>query len=58
MCEEYQHLHCKKCGLSSHYPVKNPNLSKPPDWHCSLCGSKQPQNRKTKPKEKRHDNNA
>ena len=40
MSEEYQWLECKKCGLSRHYPVKTPQIGKPLDWHCALCGKK------------------
>jgi hypothetical protein len=53
MFEERQWLECKKCGLSSHYPVKNPQINKPPNWHCSICGKKKTKAIKQKIHEKK-----
>lgn len=48
MCDEYQALRCAHCGLTNHYPVKSANLVEEPSWHCSLCGRKQPKQKRQK----------
>jgi len=37
---EIQWQKCRKCGdWRSHYPVASYEIGKPPNWHCSLCGT-------------------
>jgi len=44
-----QWLICSKCKeWRSHYPVKNYDRDKPPDWHCPLCGTRFKKPRKQK----------
>lgn len=46
---EIQWLQCRKCGdWRSHYPVASAQIGKPPNWHCSLCGTLYKPPRRTK----------
>lgn len=46
---EIQWQQCRKCGdWRSHYPVASYEIGKPPNWHCSLCGTVYKPPKKTK----------